>query len=138
MQQYGSKYLTCRSPCATLGMRSIGQNSTFSERGHVAHHIKGIHEIQQHGSKHFAHRTSPKPLTLELESKGQNSTFSEHGQIKGNHGLSNIVANLLPADTPPPPPHPGDGAKRSKVNFFRTWSCCLSNYMESRNAATWS
>ena len=43
-------------------------------------------------------------MTLGLESKDQNFTFSEHGhvanQIKGNHECSNIVANILPADTP--------------------------------------
>ena len=36
--------------------------------------------------------------------KRSNSSFSEHGhvanQIKGNHECSNIVANILPADTP--------------------------------------
>ena len=54
---------------------------------------------------------------------GQNSTFSEHGhvayQIKENHKCSNMVANILPTD-------PGDGVNRSKLNFFRTWSCCIS------------
>ena len=32
----------------------------------------------------------------------------------------------------PPPPTIGVGVKRSKFNFLRTWSCCISNYMESR------
>ena len=45
----------------TLGMGSISQNSTFSEHGHVAYHIKGNHQMQQHGSKYFAHRPSPRP-----------------------------------------------------------------------------
>ena len=39
---------------------------------------------------------------------GQNLTFSEHGnvayEIKENHKCSNKVANILPADLPPPPP----------------------------------
>ena len=43
----------------TLWMGSIGQNSTISEHGHVAYQIIGNHEMQQHGSKYFAHR----PLT---------------------------------------------------------------------------
>ena len=67
----------------TLGMESLGQNSTFSEHGHVTYQIKGNHSMQQHGNKYFAHRPlptlSPHPLTLWLGSKGQNSTFSEHG-----------------------------------------------------------
>ena len=61
---------------------STGQNSTFSEHGHVAYQINGNHEMQQHGSKCFAGR--PSPTTL------------------------------------------GDGVKRSKFNFIRTWSCCIS------------
>ena len=56
---------------------------------------------------------------------GGNSTFSEHGyvanQIKENHECSNILANILPADTPtryPTPLDPGDGVNRSKVIFL--------------------
>ena len=29
-------------------------------------------------------------------------------------------------------PNPGDGVKRSKFNFFRTWYCCISNKFESQ------
>ena len=47
----------------------------------------------------------------------QNSTFSEYGhfanQINENHEYSNIVANILPVDSP----DPGDGVSRSKFNF---------------------
>ena len=32
---------------------SIGQNSAFSEHGHVAYPIKWNHEMQQHGSNYF-------------------------------------------------------------------------------------
>ena len=39
-----------------------------------------------------------------MESVGQNLTFSEHGhvayQMKENHECRNMVANILPADTP--------------------------------------
>ena len=53
--------------------------------------------------------------------------FSEYGHvayhIKENHECSNMVANILLADIL----NPGDGvANRSKFNFFRTWSCCIS------------
>ena len=68
------------NPPRTLGMGSIGQNSTFSEYSHVAYQIKENHKMQQHGSKYFARRH---PTTL------------------------------------------GDGVKRSKLNFFRTWSSCI-------------
>ena len=42
MQQNGSKYFARGHP-ETLGMGSIGQNSTFSENGHVAYQFKGNH-----------------------------------------------------------------------------------------------
>ena len=45
MQQLGSKYFASRPhPTPTLGVRSNGQNSTFSEDGHVAYQIKWNHE----------------------------------------------------------------------------------------------
>ena len=55
--------------------------------------------------------------------------FLEHGhadnkndQIKEIHQCSNMVANILLADTP----DSGDGVNRSKCNFFTTWPCCIS------------
>ena len=81
--------------------------------------------MQQHGSNYFARRPHP----LDMGSVCQNSTFSEHGnvayQIKENHEFSNMIANILRTDAPPP--DPGDGVYRSKFKFFRTWSCCISN-----------
>ena len=66
----------------TYGLGLKGQNSTFSERVHVAYQIKGNHEYSSmHGSKYFARRPPPPPLTLGLGSKGQNSTFAEHGHV---------------------------------------------------------
>ena len=48
MQQHGSKYFVLRpSPpplSPTLGMGSVGQNSTFSEHVHVAYQIKKNHK----------------------------------------------------------------------------------------------
>ena len=84
----------------TLGMGSVGQNSTFSEHGHVAYQTEGNQEMQQHGSKYFARKPPYNPQGM--GSVGQNSTFSEHGhaayQIKENHKCSNMVANILPTD----------------------------------------
>ena len=42
---------------------------------------------------------------------------------------SSLVANSLPAD---PSPILGEGSKGQSFNFFRTWSCCISNKIESR------
>ena len=59
--------------------------------------------MQQHGNKYFARI---QPQTLGMGSIGQSSTFSEYGhgayQIKENHKCSNMVANILPEDHPPP------------------------------------
>ena len=51
MQQHGSKYFALRPlpatlshPPPTLGMGSVGQNSNFSEHGHVAYQTKENHE----------------------------------------------------------------------------------------------
>ena len=66
------------------------------------------------------------PLPRHPRVKRSNLTFAEHDhvsyQIKGNRECSNMVANILPAAPSP--------LRRSKFNFFRTWSCCTSK--ESR------
>ena len=61
-----------------------------------------------------------------MVAKLQNLTISGHGHvannIKGNHKFSNMVANILFADPPPPylHPDPGDGVvKRSKIKLLR-------------------
>ena len=36
----------------------------------------------------------------------------------------------FPADRPHLPLDPGGGVNRSKFNFFRTWSCCITDYRE--------
>ena len=72
--------------------------------------------------------SSDLPMSLP-PSVGLNSTFLEHGhvayQIKGNHEFSNMVANNLHADPPPPTPTRTlwYGVKISKFNFFRTEHC---------------
>ena len=93
--------------------------------------------MQQHGSKYFA--CSPP-----LPSEGQNSTFSEHGHAahQRNRECSNMVATVdrgtinmkhIKRDfgsktcARPPWVDLGDGIKMSNFNFFRTWSCCISN-----------
>ena len=126
----------------------LGKASNFS------HFLKslGNHKMQKLDSKHFARRPLPltPPPTMRMGSVGQNQTFSENGHVAyqykreswmREHGIkrcSSMVANILPAIPYPPPPththttNPGDGVSRSKLNFFRTWSCCISNLRESR------
>ena len=61
--------------------------------------------MQEYGPKYFSCRAPS--LDPRDGVNRSNSTFSEHGhvayQIKGNHGCTNMVVNILPADTPPPP-----------------------------------
>ena len=131
-------------PPPTLKTGSVGQNFTFSGHGQVTYQIKENHEyrnmvaiilpadtpdpgygvrresrMQQHGSKYFARR-QPDPGVSRSK-----FIFFEYGpvayQIEENHEYSNIIANILHADSL----DPGDGVNRSKFNFFRSWSCCI-------------
>ena len=65
-----------------------------------------------------------------LRGWGRGHFFSEYGhvayQIKGNDACSNMVANILPLDYPSLGPL-GMGQRGSKLNFYRTCSCCISN-----------
>ena len=62
MQQHDSIEFDSRSPSPTTqGNGAKRSKLFFLEHGHVADHIKGNHEMQQHGSKKFAHRPPPPP-----------------------------------------------------------------------------
>ena len=98
MQHHGSKYFADR-PLPTpypLTMGSMGQNSTFSEHGHVAYQIKDNHECSNMVANILP--TDPPNTTLGMGSVDQNLTFSEHGhvayQIKENHKCSHMEANI--------------------------------------------
>ena len=81
MQQHGSKCYACRRPPPTLGMGSIGQNSTFLEHGHVAYQIKGNHECTNMVANILPAEAPPTPVTLGMGSIGKKSTFLEHGHV---------------------------------------------------------
>ena len=101
MQQHGSKYFARRAlPSPTpLTIGSKGQNSTFSEHGHVVYQIKDNHKCSNMLANILP--TDPDSLALGMGSVDQNSS-SEHShvayQIKDNHKCSNMLANILPAD----------------------------------------
>ena len=126
MQQYGSKYFARRPQPWGCGQKvkiQLFQNTVML---HIT--LKGITNATT-WQQIFCPQTSTHPPTLGVTSKCQ--LFSEHGhvayQIKGNHKCSNMVAKIFSRQTPPLRPDPGGGAKGSKFNFFRTWSCCISN-----------
>ena len=114
-----------------LGMGSIGQNSTFSEHGHVAYQIKWNHEMQQHGSKYFARRP-PMPLTHSI---GQKSTFSEHCHVASQrmqqHGSKYFACR------PPFPQDPRVWGPKSKIQFFQIMVMLHFKLKGIMNAATW-
>ena len=74
MQQHVSKNFDWRPPppSLTLGMGSVGQNSTFSEYSHVAYQIKENHECSNMVANILP---ADHPQTLGMGSVGQNSNF---------------------------------------------------------------
>ena len=86
------------------------------------------------GCKYFARR-SPSPA-LEMASIGQNSTFSEHGhvayQLNGITKCSLMVANILPADTPPDP-----RGQKAKIQLFQNNVMLHDKCKGITNTATW-
>ena len=87
--------------------------------------------MQQHGSKYIALRSSNPGVWVKRSHVACRQRYNKY-QIKRNHECSNMTDNPIPADPLDPLTPPGDGFKRSKLNFFRTWSCCTFNQMESR------
>ena len=87
-------------------MGSIGQNSTFTEHGHVANQINGNHECSNMVANILpADPTHLHHLTLGFGSKGHKSTFSEHGhvayQIKMNHEVHQHGSKYFVGRPPP-------------------------------------
>ena len=103
------------------GVNSLRLN--FSEYGHGAYQIKENHECSNMVANilpAYLLPQNPRDGTI-----GRNSTFSEHGhvayQIKWNQEMQQHGSKYFAW------PHAPDPANRSKVNFFRTLSCCISN-----------
>ena len=131
MQQHGSKYFAHRPPPPTLGMGSVGHNSTFQNKVMLCIKLKWI----TNPATWLPADPLPPPLTL--KSVGQNFTFLAHGfvayQIKDNHECSNMVANMLPTD----PQDPWDGVSRSQFNFWQNMVMLHIKLKRIMKAATW-
>ena len=131
MQQHGSKCFACRPPPSPdPGVRSKGQNPTFSAYGHGAYQIKWNHKCSNMVGNILP--ADPSPTLPSVGDKWSKFNFSEHGhvayQINGNDACNNMVAYILPAY----PLTLACGVKRSEVNVFSTWSFCISKEMESQ------
>ena len=116
----------------TLGMGLIGQNSTFSEYGHVAYQIKGNHKKQQYGSNFFARRPNPTP-TLGVKRSKINffRAMSSYIKLKGITNAATWLANILPAD----PLYDGD--QRFKIQVIQNIVLLHIKLKGIRNAAAW-
>ena len=107
-------------PQMTLGDGSIGQNSTFSEQGHIAYQIKGSHKCCNMLSNTVPQTPSPHdPRGSDQKVKihfFQNMVML-HIKLKGITKCSNIVANILHADPYPlSPPRPWVWVNMSNFN----------------------
>ena len=116
MQQHASTYSVLTQTLDPWGVGSKGQNSSFSEHGHVAYQIKGNHKCSNMQGHILSLHT---PSTPGVESKGQNNFFSESShiayQIKGNGAQSTMQAHILSFNTHPR--HWG-GVKDQNIFFF--------------------
>ena len=104
MQHHGSKYFADR-PLPTpypLTMGSKGQNSTFSEHGHVAYQIKDNHECSNMVANILPsdHHTPTPPPPLRMGSSGEKSIFRTW-----NHEMQQYCSKCFAGR---PPPHPVD------------------------------
>ena len=87
---------------STQGVGSKGQTIYFSESSHVAYQIKGNLSTEHHESKYavFTHTNYPwggvKRSYYFFFSKSGHVAY----QIKADEAGSNMVANILPTDTP--------------------------------------
>ena len=103
----------------TEGMGSERQNSTFSEQPHVANQINILKGI-----------TNAALGPGDGVNRSKVNFFRTQNMVMLPIRLKGIIKNLLQSPPPPdpskslPPPTLGTG---SKANFFRTWSCCISD-----------
>ena len=91
--------------------------------------------MQQYGSKCFARRLPPPPLTLGMGSEAFSEQCHVAYQIKGKQRCSsNMVANIFPA-APPPPPPPPQKKKKGKNQLFQNMVILHIKFKEITNAA---
>ena len=117
------------------GLREWGQNVKIYLFRTWSFCISNLREswMQHHGSKYFAHRALLIPIPWPCDQKVKIQLFKNMVRlhIKLNHECRNVVANILPPDPSNHKKTLGVGSN-VKINFFKTWSCCISNEMESR------
>ena len=109
------------TPWVDLEVGSKGQNSTFSEHGHVAYQIDGNHKCSYMVVANILSACPDTPPDPGDRVKKSICSFSEHGHVAGNQICSNMVSNIFWPQAltrpPPPPPGPEDWVERSNFNF---------------------
>ena len=105
-------------PPRLLGSRD--QNATFSEHGHVAYQIKWNNECSTMLANVLLAEAPTLPDTRGKKVKIRlfQNDFMLHIKLKG---ITNAATLFCPQTA-----LPDHGVKRSKFNFFRAWSCCIS------------
>ena len=128
-------------PLPTLRMGSVSRNLAFSEHGNSVYQSKKKHKCSSNMVANVL-PTDPYPLPQpwgwgqkakiqhfrkwpRCISDWRKSQMQQHGS---KYFARIHVPQLNPTPTPSPDPI---YVKRSKFNFFRTWSCCISNYKEN-------
>ena len=135
MQKHGCKYFACRPPPPPPNPADGVNRSkvNFSEHGQVIYQIKGTHE-RSNMLQIFCLQTPPiphphPPPHTHIGDRVNRSKFNFYQNMVKLHikleGISNMVANILPAD--PPPPTLGLGSIGQKSTFSEQGSYCISN-----------
>ena len=117
MQQHGRKYFGLEPPPTPSNPGGQKVKIQFCTEHY---HIKLIDSrIQKHNSKFSAYIPSPYPLDLCWGVKGQIQLIENMVMLHMKAATCKYFGRRSPLPAPP--------TLWSKVNLFRTWSCCISN-----------
>ena len=136
-QQHGSKYFACRTP-PPLAL-SKGQNSTFSEHGHVGYQIQGNDACSNMVANILLadpHLRRPPGWDQKVKIQLFQNMVMLHIKLKECYMQQHGNKNILAAEPPPPSPsHPG--GQKVKIRLFQNMVLLHIKLKEIMNAATW-
>ena len=133
MQQHGSKYFACRRPTnpPTLGLGSIGQNSTFSQHGHVAYQIKWNHECRNMVANILPADLPPTILGIK---RSKFNFFRSISNLRDSRMQQHDSKYFAPSPTPP---DPGGWGQKVSIQLFQNMVMLHIRLKGITNAATW-